>query len=138
MFVERFSDEEAIALAMKFCIMTDDPVNKWNIERYMTKENMVRKDDSITFYFEVFSHEEDFVDLSDFGFINTFIWSSNEVEANKEYLKIMYRTFGKEYLDALEGSKRKPIDEEYNNKLFELQKMLNEVTETNDKEVIGD
>lgn len=78
------------------------------------------------------------MDLSDFGFINTFIWSSNEVEANKEYLKIMYRTFGKEYLDALEESKRKPIDEEYNNKLFELQKMLNEVTETNDKEVIGD
>ena len=54
MFVDRFSDEEAIEIAKRYCMMTDGPVNKYHIEDYMTKKNMIRKENSVAFYFEYY------------------------------------------------------------------------------------
>lgn len=127
MFVDRFSDEEAIEIAKRYCIMTDDPVNKYNIENYMTKNNMVREEGGITFWFEYYSHEEDYVGLSDFSFTNSFIGACDEDKAQRDYLKFMYRTFGKEYLDALDEYHRKPIVNKYNKEISKHEAMIKDV-----------
>lgn len=127
MFVDRFSDEEAIEIAKRYCVMTDDPVNKYNIEDYMTKKNMVRDEGEISFWFEYYSHEEDRVTLSDFGFVNGFIWACNEDMAQRDYLKFMYRRFGKEYLDALDEYHRMPIVNKYNKEISKHEAMIKDV-----------
>ena len=107
--------------------MTDGPVNKYHIERFMTKDNMEREEGKITFWIDYYSHEDDWVTLSDFGFVNSFIWSCNDYEANKDYLRFMYRTFGKEYLDALDEQRRQPFEKEYQEKLAKHEAFIKDV-----------
>ena len=102
-------------------------LSKYHIEDYMTKKNMVRGEGEITFNFEYYSHEDDFVELSDFSFINSFIWSCNEKKAQQDYLRFMYRTFGKEYLDALDEHQRKPIVEKYNEAINQHEAMIKDI-----------
>ncbi|MBQ7352254.1 MAG: hypothetical protein IJW59_05305 [Clostridia bacterium] len=127
MFVERFSDEQAVIIAKKYLHMVD---NELNPDMYIKSDFMKRRKDFVTFTFDVYHHYEEWVTLQDFNI--TVSWSGKnktDRQIQKEYLKDMYRMFGKEYLDALDIYGRKPIEEEYNAKLEKHNAMIQSVME---------
>ena len=68
--------------------------------------------------------------LDDFNMQITCALMSFQEMVNKDYRKSMYRKFGKEYLDALDKYAKAPIEEEYNKRIKEHTKMIEEIKGT--------
>lgn len=130
MFVDRFSDDEAVQVAKKFCSKVETPRKTYNVESQISKEDMERGEGFIKFFVEYFSHELDCIELNDFSFNDGFSVFCQDESKQKEYRKFMYRRFGKEYLDAIDTHYRKPIIDKFNARIAQHEAMLDELVES--------
>ena len=77
--------------------------------------------------FEIYLHEAEWVCLKDFSLGVTLGSTNLSRKTNLDYQRSMYRRFGKEYLDALDEYYRRPIEDDYNEKMDKHNKMLSGV-----------
>ena len=127
MFVDRFSDEEAVQIAKKFCSIVVTKKNTFDIGDQISQEYMERGEGFVKFAVEFYMNELDYVELNDFSYDDGFSMFVKDETKQKEYIKFMYRKFGKEYLDALDAHYRKPIIERFNKNIAEHELMINEI-----------
>ena len=120
MFVERLTDEECIELAKHYMIRCKEAT--W----YIDKNSMERDNGVVSFNFEIYEDVLDWVIMEDFDLTLSMSSMSLSDELLQEHLKIMYRKFGKEYLDALDENHRKTIEED-NYKLSSHKNRLEDV-----------
>lgn len=127
MFIERLTDEEAIEIAKRYLMIHDEEKDVTDPSYYINKNTMERGGDYISFDFEIYLHESEWVCLKDFSLGVTLGSTNLSRKTNLDYQRSMYRRFGKEYLDALDEYYRRPIEDDYNEKMDKHNKMLSGV-----------
>ena len=132
MFLEKLSDVEILKLmenGLNFVFDNDD--TKEIMERAKYSKIKVAEDVIAELQFARSRyHVVQNLYLDDFNMQITCALLPVEEKINKDYRKSMYRKFGKEYLDALDKYAKAPIEEEYNKRINEHTKMIEEIKGT--------
>ena len=124
MFKENLSEEKTFKMAKDYLSVVSGEANAVNL---LKDSNKVETPRYTRYDFFDNNQECQFVVFTDFDAVVSFAGKPVQDLITMLYRKEMYKSFGKDYLNALDSYTRKPIEEEYNRRMTEHNEMIEEI-----------